>query len=63
MVLNGEITGEGLAVDGTELVKNVPMDVYTISGVKVRSNVKAGVATKGLPKGIYIVGGKKVIVK
>ena len=63
LVLNGEITGEGLAVDGTELVKNVPMDVYTISGVKVRSNVKAGVATKGLPKGIYIVGGKKVIVK
>ena len=63
LVLSGEITGEGLAVDGAELVKNVPMDVYTISGVKVRSNVKAGVATKGLPKGIYIVGGKKVIVK
>ena len=61
--LDGEITGEGTAVEGVEVVKNVPTDVYTIAGVKVRSNVKAGVATKGLPKGIYIVGGKKVIVK
>ena len=61
--LTGDITGEGTAVNGIELVKNAPVDVYTVSGVKVRSGVKVASATKGLPKGIYIVGGKKVIVK
>lgn len=61
--LTGDITGEGTAVDGMEVIKNVPTDVYTISGVKIRSNVKASQAVKGLPKGIYVVGGKKVIVK
>ncbi len=39
------------------------VDVYTISGVKVRKNVKNGNATNGLPAGIYVVGGKKVLVK
>ena len=63
LVLNGEINGAGTAVENVELVKNVANDVYTISGVKVRSNVKTSVATKNLPKGIYIVGGKKVVVK
>ena len=61
--LLGNISGESTAVENVELVKNVTTDVYTISGVKVRSNVKAGVATQGLPKGIYIVGDKKVLVK
>ena len=32
--------------------------IYTISGVKVRAN-----STVGLPKGLYIVNGKKVYVK
>lgn len=40
-----------------------PVDVYTISGVRVRSNVKSGAASNGLPAGIYIIGGKKVLVK
>lgn len=38
-------------------------DVYTLSGIKVRQNVKASGATKGLPAGIYVVGGRKVLVK
>lgn len=42
---------------------NSKVDVYTISGVKVRQSVKAASATNGLPAGIYIVGGKKVLVK
>ena len=63
LVLKGVINGAGTAVENVELVKNVANDVYTISGVKVRSNVKTSVATKNLPKGIYIVGGKKVVVK
>lgn len=33
--------------------------VYTITGVKVRNNMNI----QGLPKGIYIVGGQKVLVK
>ena len=63
LIIEGDITGEGTAVEKVEIVKNVPADVYTLSGVKVRQNVKAGVATQGLPKGVYIVGGKKVVVK
>ena len=35
-------------------------DVYTLSGVEVRHQVEA---TQGLPQGIYIVNGKKVVVK
>lgn len=39
------------------------VDVYTLGGVKVKSDVAASNATEGLAKGIYIVNHKKVIVK
>ena len=39
------------------------VDVYTISGVKVRSQVDASHATEALPQGIYVVNGKKVVVR
>lgn len=35
-------------------------DVYSINGVKVR---KAGESLKGLSKGLYIVNGKKIVIK
>lgn len=38
-------------------------DVYTLGGVKVRANVSGAAATQGLPAGIYVVNGQKVIVK
>lgn len=38
------------------------VDVYTITGARIRSQVKRKEATKGLPGGIYIVGREKVIV-
>lgn len=38
-------------------------NVYTLSGVKVRSNVKSLNDLNGLPAGIYILGSQKVIVK
>lgn len=38
-------------------------DVYTLSGVEVRHQVDESEATQGLPQGIYIVNGKKVVVK
>lgn len=38
-------------------------DVYTIDGVRVKNASNYEEAVNGLPKGIYIVGGKKVVVK
>lgn len=38
-------------------------DVYTLSGVEVRHQVNESEATQGLPQGVYIVNGKKVVVK
>ena len=49
---------EGIAAEEDALV-----DVYTIGGVMVRSQVEASGATDGLAKGLYIVDGKKVVVK
>ena len=46
-----------------ELNANSTVDVYTISGVQVRKGVKAATATAGLPAGVYVVGGQKVLVK
>ena len=39
------------------------VNVYTLSGICVKQNVSAAEATQGLAKGIYAVGGKKVVVK
>lgn len=38
-------------------------DVYSLQGVKVRSNAAVENATDNLPAGIYIVNGKKVMVR
>lgn len=40
---------------------NAKVDVYTISGVCVRKNVPAASALNGLDRGVYIVGGQKVV--
>ncbi len=53
---------EGLlstGINGVVANGNANADVYSISGVKVRKNTN----TKGLPSGVYVVGGKKVLVK
>lgn len=39
------------------------VNVYTTDGVLVKKNAKAADATKGLKKGIYIIGKDKVLVK
>ena len=39
------------------------VDVYTITGMKVRSDIDLGQATEGLDKGVYIIGKKKYVVK
>ena len=42
---------------------NTLVNVYNVQGQLIRENVKAGEATLNLPRGIYIVGDKKVVVK
>ena len=57
---------DGDGTVGTDRIKaeyQTLTDVYSLSGVRVRSQVSVSEATKGLPKGIYIVNGKKVIVR
>lgn len=39
------------------------VSVYTLDGVRLRTDVARGGATQGLPRGIYLVGRHKVIVK
>ena len=40
-----------------------PVDVYTIQGTIVKRQVERSQALEGLSRGLYIVGGKKVLVK
>ncbi len=42
---------------------DAPVNVYTIDGILLKRNVKASEATRNLPKGVYIVGKEKVLVK
>lgn len=42
---------------------NAPVNVYTVNGILVRSNMSPADAVVGLAPGIYIIGGKKVLVK
>jgi len=39
------------------------VDVYSITGVRLRTGVRSAEATDGLGKGLYIVGGRKVVVR
>ena len=55
-----ELTG---VEDVTADAENRPVDVYTLSGVRIRSNVEPGKALEGLSTGVYIVGNKKVYIK
>ena len=42
---------------------NKPVDVYTLNGIRIRTRVPYINCTSGLMPGIYIVEGKKVIIK
>ncbi len=42
---------------------DVNVDVYTITGVKIRENIRRSEALLGLPRGLYIVGNEKVYIK
>lgn len=50
-------------IDGVEAGNPKMVDVYTLSGIKVKSQVPFAEATQGLAKGIYVVNAKKVVVE
>ena len=56
LIPTGGATGMRGVAGGTG---NRPVDVYTAGGVKVRADR----ATEGLQGGLYVVDGKKVVVK
>lgn len=64
-VINGveedaETTGiEGITAEQPAVLTQPLSGIYTLAGQKVRD----GLSTDGLTKGIYIVGGKKMVVK
>lgn len=60
IMIDGKIDAIQNAVVNTEAAV---VNVYTLTGVKVRANVKAENAVKNLPAGLYIIGSKKVLVK
>ena len=51
---------DGVQEDGIFTSKNGPMTIYNINGQLVR---KDATSLQGLPKGIYIVNGRKVAIK
>jgi hypothetical protein len=50
-------------VAGVATEENAVVNVYNLQGVQLRKGVNAANATDNLPAGIYVVGGKKVVVK
>ncbi len=46
-------------VDAAELEGIV--DVYSVNGALIKKNVKAADAVNSLPKGVYVIGGKKIV--
>ena len=47
-----------IGADGNEIV-----NVYNVQGMLLKQNIKAADALKELPRGIYIIGNRKVIVR
>ena len=57
------IIGLSAIDDITAEPDDAPVDVYNMQGQLIRAGVIRSEATHGLPQGIYLVGGKKVLVK
>lgn len=59
--IDGETTAIEDVLNEEETLPEKAVDVYTISGIKVKANTRKADALNGLPKGIYIVDGKKIV--
>ena len=57
VVVNANYTTDIFSVKSSSIKYD---DIYNLQGQKVRSNATS---LKGLPKGIYIINGSKVVVK
>lgn len=58
--------GWGVTTGVDELIDNTKaeyVDVYTVTGLQVRTGVDRSAATDNLTAGIYIIGGKKVAIR
>lgn len=55
---NGDLS---TAAPVIEMPQNAKTDVYSVSGVCLRKNVDASEALRGLPCGLYIVNGRKIV--
>ena len=58
--VNGKLTVTVPSAISTVTTFSAPVDVYSLTGRLVRSQVTS---LKGLPRGIYLVNGRKVVVK
>lgn len=55
-----QVNGNTTAIDGIEAAQQHNANIYNLNGQLVR---QGATSTEGLPSGLYIVGGKKVVVK
>lgn len=55
-----QVNGDVTAIDGIEAAQQHSANIYNLNGQLVR---QGATSTEGLPSGLYIVGGKKLVVK
>ena len=55
-----QVNGDVTAIEGIEAAQQHSGNIYNLNGQLVR---QGATSTEGLPSGLYIVGGKKVVVK
>ena len=55
-----QVNGDVTAIEGIEAEQQLNANIYNLNGQLVR---QGATSTEGLPSGLYIVGGKKVVVK
>lgn len=55
-----QVNGDATAIEGIEAEQQHDANIYNLNGQLVR---QGATSTEGLPNGLYIVGGKKVVVK
>lgn len=55
-----QVNGNATAIDGIETAQQHSANIYNLNGQLVR---QCATSTEGLPSGLYIVGGKKLVVK
>ena len=62
-ILPDEDTSTGIKDVNVQKDRVANCNVYTLAGVLVKRSKTMAEATSGLPSGLYIIGGKKIVVK